>query len=70
MDLRPFFIWGIIIIALIIGIVCIQAPQETPIPTASITIMEPVSPAATSAASQIATKEEMVAFVKEVVAYF
>ena len=58
-----------IIIALIIGIVFIQAPSQIPIPTASITTMELVSPAATTAAPQMATKEEMVAFVKEAVAY-
>lgn len=69
MDLRPFVILGFVIIALLIGIVCTQSPALTQIPIASITTTEPLSPVATTTAPHMATKEEMVAFVKEAVAY-
>ncbi|PKL58497.1 MAG: histidine kinase [Methanomicrobiales archaeon HGW-Methanomicrobiales-5] len=44
-------------------------PAQTPAPTAAVTAMEPASLAETAVAPHGATREEMVAFVKEAVAY-
>ncbi|MFA6225782.1 MAG: cache domain-containing protein [Methanoregula sp.] len=73
LNLRPFIISGILIIALLICAGCTQsqapAPVPTTTPTAAVTTIEPASPAATTAALNMATKEEMVAFVNEAVTY-
>jgi len=70
---RPFVIYGILIMVFLISAGCTQSPDITPFEvapaTSAVTAMEPSSLAATTAAPLITTKEKMVAFVKEAVAY-
>ncbi len=71
--MRPFLISGLLLILIVICAGCTQdpanLPSQTPVSTASVTTMEPVSPTGTKAAPDVATREEMVAFVKEAVDY-
>lgn len=71
-DLRTFALSGILIFALLICTGCTQSPAtvtgQTPAP-AIATPGETFSSVATTAVSPVATKEEMVDFVKEAVAY-
>jgi len=74
LNLRSFALSGILILAFLTCAGCTQTPQAlaptqnmsspTPAPT-----IEPVSPAVTTLVPMTATKEEMVAFVKEAVTY-
>ena len=71
-NLRSFAISGILIIFFLICAGCTQGQVTTPVqvPTSTVpTVLEPVSPVATTVVPTVATKEEMVAFVKEAVAY-
>lgn len=73
-NLRSFAISGILIILFLISAGCTQdqAKATTPVQVPALTIptvTEPASPVATTVALTVATKEEMVAFVKEAVAY-
>ena len=71
-NLRTIALSGILILALLISAGCTQfpapAPGQAPAPAVA-TPGKTFSPVATTAASPVATKEEMVAFVKEAVAY-
>jgi signal transduction histidine kinase len=72
LNFRPLVITGILLVLLLFSAGCTQAPA-TPAqtPTAAVTVMVTgtASPAVTAAASATTTKEEMVAFVQEAVAY-
>ena len=65
---RPFLVPGILLIALLLAAGCSQGPAPVPAtsPSPGVAATEVVSPATTP---QAATKEEMVAFVQEAVAY-
>lgn len=69
---RPFVFLGILLLSFLICAGCTQvqgpAPVQSTAPTAA-NAMEPASPATTNATAQTATKEAMVAFVKEAVFY-
>jgi hypothetical protein len=67
LNFRLFTITGILTLILLFSAGCIQAPA--PVPPAAGTAVVTASPAMTPAAMQNATKEEMVAFVQEAVAY-
>ncbi len=73
LNLRSYALLGMLILAFLICAGCTQgqAPslaQATPLP-ATVTVQKTASPIATTATPQMVTKEEMVAFVKEAVAY-
>ena len=74
LNLRSFAISGILIIVFLISAGCTQdqaqatTPVQVPEPTVP-TVMEPISPVETIATPTVATKDEMVAFVKEAVTY-
>jgi cytochrome c len=71
LNISSFVIPGVLIVLFLLTAGCTQAPApvQTPARTGAETVIEVVSPAVTTAASQTATKEEMVAFVQEAVAY-
>jgi cytochrome c len=73
LDLHSLAFSGILIIALLICSGCTQsqttAPAEIATPAVSITITGPLPSAVITPFPGVATKEEMVAFVKEAVAY-
>ncbi|MDO9325073.1 MAG: cache domain-containing protein [Methanoregula sp.] len=73
LNLRSFILMGILIIALLICAGCSQgqAPTlaQTPVLPATVTPGEPASPTVTTTVYQAATKEEMVAFVKEAITF-
>ncbi len=69
MNPRPLVILGLLIIALLFGTGCTQNPAPVPVPAVSVTTPEAALSSATPAAPPAATKEEMVAFVKEAVTY-
>jgi cytochrome c len=71
LNIRPFVIPAVLIILVLFAAGCTQAPApvQTPARAGAETVIEVVSPAVTPAAPQTATKEEMVAFVQEAVAY-
>jgi cytochrome c len=73
LNLRSYALSGILIIVFLICSGCTQdqAPARAQTPALPPTPIagEPASPAAAAAANQMATKEEMVAFVKEAVAF-
>lgn len=63
---------GILIIAFLLGTGCTQTvrgPVTTPDPATKIMVPETPVPAGSAAVTETVTKEEMVAFVKEAVAY-
>jgi cytochrome c len=73
LNLRSYALLGILILAFLINAGCTQgqAPalaQVTPLPP-TVTVQKTASPITTTATPQMVTKEEMVAFVKEAVAY-
>jgi cytochrome c len=67
----PLVISGLLLCLLLFSAGCTQAPSPvtTPVPTPAITATDAVVPVSTAAAPKITTREEMVAFVKEAVAY-
>ena len=71
LNFRTLLIPGILIILFLFSAGCTQAPApaQTPAPTSAGTPSVPTAPAVSTAAPQNATKEEMVAFVEEAVAY-
>jgi len=71
LNISPFVIPGVLIILVLFAAGCTQvpAPVQTPARTGAETVIEVVSPAVTTATPQTATKEEMVAFVQEAVAF-
>jgi signal transduction histidine kinase len=71
LNFRPLVISGILLFLLLFSAGCTQtpAPVQTPARTGAETVIEIVSPSATAAAPETATKEEMVAFVQEAVAF-
>jgi cytochrome c len=71
LNFRTLLIPGILIILFLVSTGCTQAPApaQTPAPTSAGTTIVPTAPAVSAAAPQNATKEEMVAFVQEAVAY-
>jgi len=73
LNYRSSIITGIFIIALLFSAGCTQASPAAqvpaPAPVTSAAVMETTPVAAVSAAPQTATREEMVAFVQEAVAY-
>ena len=71
LNLRPFVFSGILLITLLLCAGCTQnpVPAQTSTPIISVTTISTESPAATTATPHVATKEEMVAFVNEAVAY-
>jgi len=68
LNLCPLTITGILLVLLLFTAGCAQAPAA-PAPSTATTVTLPVSPVITVAVSQTATKEGMVAFVQEAVAY-
>lgn len=70
-NISPFVIPGVLVVLVLFAAGCTQAtaPVQTPARTGAETVIEVVSPVVTTAAPQNATKEEMVAFVQEAVAY-
>jgi len=68
---RPFLVTGILLIVLLLCAGCSQGqvPVSTTSPAPSLMETGAISPAATVTAPQVATKEAMVAFVEEAVAY-
>ena len=69
-NLRTFALSGILIFALLMSAGCIQFPAPGQAPALAVaTPGETFFPVATTAASPVVTKEEMVDFVKEAVAY-
>ena len=69
LNFRIFTITGILTVLFLFSAGCTQAPAQTQAPPAEGTTIVTFSPAITPAAMQNATKEEMVAFVQEAVAY-
>jgi cytochrome c len=73
LNLRPIIILGSLIVALLFCAGCMQGeatvPAQTPALATTATAGNMASPAMSPAASPDATKEEMVTFVKEAVAY-
>jgi signal transduction histidine kinase len=72
LNFRMLIIPCILSMLLLFSAGCTQAPATpalTPAPITGVTVMETASPAASGAAPQNATKEEMVAFVREAVGY-
>jgi signal transduction histidine kinase len=71
LNFRPFVIPSVLIVLVLFSAGCTQvpAPVQTPARAGAETVIEIVSPSATAAVAQTATKEEMVAFVQEAVAY-
>ena len=74
LNLRPIIISGILLIAFLLCTGCTQgppapSPAQTTVPTAAGTATDIASLPATTATPLVATKEEMVAFVKEAVTY-
>jgi cytochrome c len=71
-NFRSFIIPGILLVLLLFSAGCTQAPAtpaQTPVPPPATAVMETTLTARAIAAPQTATKEEMVAFVQEAVAY-
>ena len=74
LNYRTPVIAGILIMVFLFGAGCTQSSPapvqtETPVPTSVAAVMETTPAAAATVAPQTATKEEMVAFVQEAVAY-
>lgn len=68
-NFRPFVIPAVLIVLVLFSAGCTQVPAPTPAPATAVTAIETAPPAVTPAALKTATKEEMVAFVQEAVAY-
>jgi cytochrome c len=72
-NLRPVIVPGILIVFFLIFCGCTQSPVSAPVPAPSPVMPSPAaekaSPPVTWALSGMTTKEEMVSFVKEAVAY-
>jgi cytochrome c len=68
-NVRPLILPGTMMILLLLSAGCTVAPAETPAPPAGGTFNQTASPVSTSTVLQTATKEEMVTFVQEAVAY-
>jgi len=71
LNFRPFIIPGILMVLLLLSAGCTQAPApvQTQAGTGAETVIEVVEQTVTPSAPPNATKEEMVAFVREAVAY-
>jgi signal transduction histidine kinase len=73
LKLFPFVISGLLLSLILMCAGCTQdqanIPYQTPVTTAAVTSLGPSSPTGTRMALHAATREEMVAFVKEAVAY-
>jgi cytochrome c len=71
-NFRPLVITGILLVLLLLSAGCTQVPAtpvQSPAPPAVVTIMETSPAAIITTVPQTATKEEMVAFVREAVTY-